>query len=73
MAPDQVEALQGLEAVVHEVLADLEGEELPQLLAERSFSGKLNLRLGPDLHRRVAIEAAEAGLSINSYLIRKVT
>ena len=75
LAPDQVEALQGLEGLVSEVLADLEteGAELPQPLAERSFSGKLNLRLGPHLHRRVALEAAEAGLSINSYLVRKVS
>lgn len=40
---------------------------------ERPYSGKLNLRLGPHLHRRVALEAAEAGLSINSYLVRKVS
>jgi predicted HicB family RNase H-like nuclease len=75
LAPDQVEALQGLEGLVSEVLADLEAEgaELPQPLAERSFSGKLNLRLGSHLHRRVALEAAEAGLSINSYLVRKVS
>ena len=75
LAADQVEALQGLEAVVADVLSDLEaeGEELPQPLAERSFSGKLNLRLGSELHRKVALEAAEAGLSINSYVIRKVS
>jgi predicted HicB family RNase H-like nuclease len=66
---------QGLEGLVSEVLSDLEAEgaELPQPLAERSFSGKLNLRLGSHLHRRVALEAAEAGLSINSYLVRKVS
>lgn len=53
------------------MLADLEaaGEDLPQPLADRSFSGKLNLRLGSELHRRVALKAAEAGLSINSYLV----
>lgn len=75
LARDQVEALQGLEGLVRDILVDLEAEgaELPQPLAERSFSGKLNLRLGSHLHRRVALEAAEAGLSINSYLVRKVS
>jgi predicted HicB family RNase H-like nuclease len=75
LAPDQVQALQGLEVLVSDVLDDLEteGAELPQPLAERPYSGKLNLRLGPHLHRRVALEAAEAGLSINSYLVRKVS
>ena len=75
LAPDQVEALQGLESLVSDVLDDLEAEgaELPQPLAERPYSGTLNLRLGPHLHRRVALEAAEAGLRINSYLVRKVS
>lgn len=75
LAADQVEALQGLQVLVAGVLADLEagGEDLPQPLAERAFSGKLNLRLGSELHRRVALAAAEAGLSINSYLVSKVS
>lgn len=75
LAHDQVEALQGLEELVREVLDDLEteGAELPQPLAERPFSGKFNLRLGSHLHRRVALAAAEAGLSINSYLVRLVS
>lgn len=75
LAADQVEALRGLEAVIAGVVADLESEdeEVPEPLAERTFSGKLNLRLGPDLHRVVARDAAEAGLSINSYLVRKIS
>ena len=32
------------------------------------FSGKLNVRLGPDLHQRVARSAAESGLSLNSWI-----
>lgn len=75
LARDQVEALHGLEELVRGVLDDLEAEgaELPQPLAERAFSGKLNLRLGPHLHRQVALAAAEAGLSINSYLVRLIS
>ena len=71
---DQFAALRGLEELVADVVVDLrtEGEEVPRPLAERTYSGKLNLRLGPDLHRQVALEAAEAGMSINSYLVRKV-
>ena len=34
----------------------------------RPFSGKLNLRLGPDLHARVAALAAQSGVSINSWI-----
>ena len=32
------------------------------------FSGKLQLRLGSDLHRRVTVAAAESGQSINSWI-----
>lgn len=69
----QIAALQGLQAIIAGIIADLKasGEEVPQPLAERTYSGKLNLRLGTDLHRRVAMEAAEAGLSINTFLVRK--
>ncbi len=34
----------------------------------KPFSGKLNLRLGPHLHQRVAISAAQSGLSINRWI-----
>ena len=34
----------------------------------KPFSGKLNVRLGPDLHQRVAILAAESGVSLNSWI-----
>ncbi len=36
----------------------------------KPFSGKLNVRLGPDLHQRVARLAAESGLSLNSWIRR---
>ena len=34
----------------------------------RPYSGKLNLRLGSDLHQRVALMAAEEGVSLNSWI-----
>ncbi len=34
----------------------------------KPFSGKLNVRLGPDLHQRVARLAAESGLSLNGWI-----
>jgi predicted HicB family RNase H-like nuclease len=39
---------------------------------ERAFSGKLNLRLGSDLHRAVALAAAAEGESLNNWLVRVV-
>jgi predicted HicB family RNase H-like nuclease len=39
---------------------------------ERPFSGKLNVRLGSDLHRAVALAAAAEGESLNNWLVRVV-
>jgi predicted HicB family RNase H-like nuclease len=39
---------------------------------EKPFSGKLNLRLGSDLHRAAAIAAATEGESLNNWLVRVV-
>lgn len=64
--------LRGLRGLIREVLdgLEIEGAERPQAFAERRFSGKLNLMLGSDMHQRVALAAAEAGLNITSYLVR---
>lgn len=71
---DQIEALRGLESLVSDVVGDLieQGEDVPTPLAERPFSGNLSLRLGAELHRKVAVRAAEAGVSINRYVVGKV-
>ena len=75
LASSQVEALTGLEALIAETVADMEdqGEEVPQPFSERSYSGKFNLRVGESLHRRLAMEAAEEHLSINQYVVRRLT
>jgi predicted HicB family RNase H-like nuclease len=36
----------------------------------KPFSGKLNLRLGQDLHQRVALSAAESGVSLNRWILQ---
>lgn len=40
--------------------------------AERPFSGKLNVRLGSDLHRAAALAAAAEGESLNNWLVKVV-
>ena len=39
----------------------------------RPFSGNLNLRLGSDLHRQVAVEAAANRMSINEWIKRTLS
>lgn len=64
---DQAEALRGLVDLVAEVVADLEsaGEPIPEPISERRFSGKFNVRIPESLHRALALEAAEEGVSLN--------
>lgn len=67
-------ALNGLTSLVEEVLLDMltQGEDIPRPWDERAFSGKFNLRLGPELHKKVALDAAERNESMNSYVIKKL-
>jgi predicted HicB family RNase H-like nuclease len=64
---DQVEALRGIRALVADIVADMrtKGEAVPEPLAERTYSGKFQTRIPSELHRMLAIEAAEAGVSLN--------
>ncbi|MFC8850647.1 MULTISPECIES: type II toxin-antitoxin system HicB family antitoxin [unclassified Micromonospora] len=74
LASSQIDALQGLQDLLRDVIADLaeQGEQVPQPIADRSYSGKFNLRVGESLHRELAIQAAEDGMSLNQYVIRKL-
>ena len=70
LASDQLDALRGLEELVHSVIDDMHanGEIVPEPLAERSYSGRLNLRVSERLHRRLAVEAVQHNQSLNSYV-----
>jgi predicted HicB family RNase H-like nuclease len=50
-----------------------QGEAVPEPMSERHYSGKFNLRVGEQLHRRLAVEAAEEHLSLNQYVVRRLT
>jgi predicted HicB family RNase H-like nuclease len=67
LASSQEAALRGVRSVVAQVIADMKknGETVPDPLASRSFSGKFMVRVPPEIHRRLAVEAAECGVSLN--------
>lgn len=60
-------ALHGIRQVVADVVADLttNGEEIPEPIAIKQYSGKFLVRIPPELHRRLALEVAEARVSLN--------
>jgi predicted HicB family RNase H-like nuclease len=67
-------ALRGIREVVGEVVADIEakGELVPEPIATKQYSGKFLVRVPPELHRRLALEAAEAGVSLNRIASEKL-
>jgi len=60
-------ALRGIRGVVADVVADMKKshERIPEPLASRKFSGKFMVRVPPEVHRELTVEAAEAGVSLN--------
>lgn len=74
LAPTQIEALQGLEGVVSDVVSDLteQGETIPAPFSERTYSGTFNVRIGEGLHRDLVVHAAQDGLSLNQYVVKKL-
>lgn len=67
LAPTPGGALRGIRRLVADVVADLQatGEPVPEPLATRRFSGRFVVRVPPEVHRELAVEAAEAGVSLN--------
>jgi predicted HicB family RNase H-like nuclease len=43
---------------------------LPPGTAGKSYSGKFNLRVGEELHEKIALESLKVGESLNSYVVK---
>ena len=61
------EAFAGIRSVVSESVDEMlaANETPPQPMADRSYSGKFVVRLPPETHHALALEAAEEGVSLN--------
>lgn len=56
--------------VVDEHIKDCEKENIA---AEKSYKGSFNVRLTPELHRRIAISAKMRGESINKFVLEALS
>lgn len=67
-------SLQGIRKLVKEVVADLRRtkDPVPEPISTRPFSGKFMVRVPPEVHRALAIQAAESGVSINRLVSSKL-
>ena len=68
-------ALNGIRRLVAETVAEMagSGETPPRPFASRRYSGKFLVRVPPETHRRLAIEAAEEGVSLNRLASAKLS
>jgi predicted HicB family RNase H-like nuclease len=75
LAPDSGAALVGIQALVRDVVEDMRTREeaVPEPLATRTYSGHFVTRVPRELHRRLAIEAAEQGVSLNRLIALRLS
>lgn len=68
-------ALKGIRKVVADVVEDMKrsGEKVPESIARKRFSGKFIVRVPPEVHRDLAIQAAESGISLNRLATLKLS
>ncbi len=67
LAATHEKAFAGIRKLVKDTLADMKKnkEKIPEPISTRSFSGKFMVRVPPEVHRELAVKAAESGVSLN--------
>lgn len=48
------------------------GEPIPIAPAKKEYSGRFNVRIDKRIHRNLAIEAAQAGITLNALVAQKL-
>jgi predicted HicB family RNase H-like nuclease len=67
LAATPEKALKGIRQIVAEAVDDMQAscEDIPRPMAEKHYSGEFRVRIPPELHRNLALQAAEQGVSLN--------
>ncbi|MFW2403219.1 MAG: type II toxin-antitoxin system HicB family antitoxin [Gammaproteobacteria bacterium] len=68
-------ALSGIRQLVRNCVIDMAAndEKVPEPISARRFSGKFMVRVPPETHRALAIQAAESGVSLNRLVASKLS
>ena len=68
-------ALLEIENVVTESIKWMEEEKepVPEPFGLKKFKGNLTLRVPPEVHKKLVIESAEEGVSLNQYILSKIS
>ncbi len=74
LAENPEKALKGIRQLVRDCTDDMRkaGEEIPEPLSSKRYSGKFMVRVPPETHRMLALEAAESGVSLNRLVSSKL-
>ena len=75
LASTPEKAIQGILKVVADVVKDMEAndESVPEPIYSRRYSGKFVVRVPPEVHRQLALEAAEEKISLNRLVSAKLS
>ncbi|MFH1716744.1 MAG: toxin-antitoxin system HicB family antitoxin [Planctomycetota bacterium] len=75
LASGPEEALKGILKVVKDAVKDMKanGESVPEAICQRRYSGKFMVRVPPEVHRQLALEAAEEDISLNRLISTKLS
>lgn len=75
LADTQDAAWQGIRRLVATCLEDMyaNGETTPVPLTEKRYSGHFQVRIPPEAHRNLVIQATETGISLNRLVSFKLT
>ena len=70
----RIAALNGITDLVKDIVIDMEAneEKVPTPISEKQYSGKFQVRIPPERHRMLVIEAAEQNVSLNRYVAHKL-
>jgi predicted HicB family RNase H-like nuclease len=68
-------ALSEIEKVVTESISWMEEEKeaIPEPFGLKKFKGSLTLRVPPEVHKKLIIKSAEEGISLNQYILSKIS
>jgi predicted HicB family RNase H-like nuclease len=68
-------ALVEIEKVVTESIRWMEEEKepIPEPFGLKKFKGNLTLRVPSAVHKKLAIKSAEEGVSVNQYILSKIS
>ena len=68
-------ALRGIQRLVKSCIQDLQADKakVPQPISLKRYSGKFVVRVLPETHRKLALQATEQGVSLNRLVASKLS